>query len=185
MGKGKVYPSEISSYIDSISKAEITRLTSGMAHSFHLYFTNSGWYNNDSNLLIGSDKGGCTNLYSLDLQTGTQTQLTDFLRTDRVDIQGTFIHPYGEEAYFIKNNTIVALSLSTYEEKTLYHCPKDYHFSNVSCSSDGESIFFLALLRTYRIEFLATCLVVILALLRSSKLVHTQRFVSYRLIRFR
>lgn len=142
MVKGKKWASEQRVFKDPISGATITQLTDYLAHSFHLYFTNNGWYDNQTKLLIGSDRGNSTNLYSVDMVTGELTQLTDYERNWTKGIQGTFINPKKSEAYFTLNKSIIALNLETYEESVLFELPEGYNFSNLSCTANGQHLCF-------------------------------------------
>jgi len=142
MGKGKKWGSERSVYRDHISGATVTQWTDYMAHNFHLYFTNCGWYDNGSKLLFCSDRENATNLYSLDLVSGGITQLTDFGRTESHRLQNTFVNPLKHEAYFSLQNRIVALNLDNLEERVIYHRPDGYRFGNLSCTADGRNLCF-------------------------------------------
>ena len=142
MGKGQKWESKISVYKDHISGATVTKLTDYNAHNFHLYFTNDGWYDNHSKLLIASDRGNATNLFSIDLSKRQLTQLTALDSKDASNLQGTYINPVKNEAYFILNRTIVAINLETYEEKVIYASPEGYNFSNISCLADGSHLCF-------------------------------------------
>lgn len=142
MGKGKKWPAEFNEFTDPISGARITQLTDYLAHSFHVYFTNDGWYDNGTKLLICSDRGNASNLYSLDLTNGELTQLTDFDPKIPKGIQGTYINPAKNEAYFTLANSITAINLDTYEERRIFELPEGYNFSNLSCTADGKHLCF-------------------------------------------
>ncbi|MFA9557663.1 oligogalacturonate lyase family protein [Evansella sp. AB-rgal1] len=142
MGKGYVYDSEMSVFTDSISGVKITKLTNYLAHNFHTYFTNNGWYEQNSKLLLVSDRGNCSNLYSLELKTGKLTQLTNFTINDDARIQGTYINPTKKEAYFTFNDKIIALNLDTLEEEEIFTLPNGYIYSSLSCTADGENLCF-------------------------------------------
>ncbi|WP_079911787.1 oligogalacturonate lyase family protein [Paenibacillus sp. 32352] len=137
-GKGTVWPAEWRTTKDLITGIPMKQLTNHMAHSFHLYFTNDGWYDNGRKLLFASDRYNATNLYSLDLQTGEFTQLTDHPEGELVHLQQTYINPKGHEAYFEKGNQIIAIHLQTLEERVIYEAPEKFNLGNMSCTSDGE-----------------------------------------------
>lgn len=142
MGKGRVLESEVTSFRDALSNVKITKLTNHLAHQFHLYFTNIGWYDQNKKLLICSDRDNCTNLYSLELETGKQIQLTDFNPNDQTGIHSTYINPEKNEAYFTLNQHIVSLNLDSYEEDIIFTLPIGYRFSNLSCTADGKYVCF-------------------------------------------
>ncbi|MEK3725049.1 oligogalacturonate lyase family protein [Paenibacillus sp. FSL H8-0034] len=139
--KGTIWPSERRSFQDQLTGVTVTQLTDYRSHSFHIYFTNNGFYG-EGKLLFGSDRGNVTNLFSLDLHTGEMTQLTDLQRGLASRIQGTFLNPTRSEAYYYYNGTIVAIDLQTLEERTLYTVPDGYTFGSMSCTSDGNKLCF-------------------------------------------
>src|SRR4051794_1515860 len=142
MVKGTKWPSEMKEFRDPITGAAITQLTDYLAHSYHLYFTNDGWYDNGSRILICSDRGNATNLFSLDLKNGELTQITDLDKNVSKGIQGTYINPIKNEAYFTYGKTIIALNLDSYEESAIFTSPQGYNFSNLSCTADGKHLCF-------------------------------------------
>ena len=74
---GQTFPAEWTTFTDPLSGVTVQQLTNYRGHSHHFYFTNPGWYDNDQKLLFASDRNNHTNLYSVDLNTGLITQLTD------------------------------------------------------------------------------------------------------------
>ncbi|NOU92748.1 oligogalacturonide lyase [Paenibacillus sp. LMG 31456] len=142
-GKGTVWASERRSFQDRLTGVTVTQLTDYCSHSFHIYFTNNGFYGDDNGkLLFGSDRGNVTNLYSMDLQDGVMTQLTDLERGHGSRIQGTFLHPKGYEAYYYYDRAIVAIDLQTLKERILYTVPSGYNFGSMSCTADGQWVCF-------------------------------------------
>jgi oligogalacturonide lyase len=142
MGKGTKWPAEWKEFHDQITGVKISQLTDYMAHSFHTYFTNDGMYDNSSKLLVCSDRGNSTNLFSLDLTNGEFTQLTDLDKDVSKGLQGTYLNPAKNEAYFTLDKSIIALDLDALEEKVIYTKPDGFNFSNLSCTADGEYLCF-------------------------------------------
>jgi oligogalacturonide lyase len=142
MGKGTKWPAEWKEFHDQITGVKISQLTDYMAHSFHTYFTNDGMYDNGSKLLVCSDRGNSTNLFSLDLTNGEFTQLTDLEKDVSKGLQGTYLNPAKNEAYFTLDKSIIALDLDALEEKVIYTKPDGFNFSNLSCTADGEYLCF-------------------------------------------
>ncbi|MBP3953358.1 oligogalacturonate lyase family protein [Bacillus suaedae] len=142
MGKGMKWAAEKKEFQDSITGVNITQLTDHLAHSYHPYFTNDAFYRNGSKLLFCSDRGNAPNLYSLDLSSGEMTQMTDLDRDVPKGIQGTYINPIKDEAYFTYGTTIIAIDLHSYEERVVYTQPPGYNFSNLSCTADGKHLCF-------------------------------------------
>ena len=67
MSRGRIWSPEWEDFVDPRSGVSVRQLTNYKGHSHHLYFTNPGWFDNDWKLL-----------FSINLETGEITQLTDF-----------------------------------------------------------------------------------------------------------
>ena len=123
MAKGEVFAPEWHEVEDLETGVKSRQLTDHKAHSHHLYFTNSGWYDDNQRLLFGSDRGGAGNLYSLDLRSGEFRQLTDLDEprgTGSGSFQSTSVNPRRAEAYFWRQGRLFAIDLDTLEERLLY-----------------------------------------------------------------
>ncbi|CAG7654980.1 oligogalacturonate lyase family protein [Paenibacillus allorhizosphaerae] len=137
MGKGTVWPSERKAYTDRFTGIEVTQLTDYKAHSHHLYFTESGWYDGGQRLLLISDRENSTNLYSMHLESGEMTQLTDYPGNDQLD---ACLLPDGSAAFVKKDRCLIRLNLSTLEETLLYEAPEGYRLGNASATADGKFV---------------------------------------------
>ncbi|MFC5651596.1 oligogalacturonate lyase family protein [Paenibacillus solisilvae] len=135
MSKGKVWPAEWKVYRDRITGVNVRQLTDYKAHSWHFYFTESGWYDGDRRLLFMSDRGNSTNLFSIDLESGEIVQLTAYPDNDHLDV---CLHPSGTKAFIVVRSKVVALDLATLEERVLFECPADFRIGNVNCTADGK-----------------------------------------------
>jgi oligogalacturonide lyase len=136
--KGDVFPAEWQELCDVTSGVSVKQLTSdNKGHSHHLYFTNSGWYDDGRKLIFGSDRLGETNLYSLDLQSGKITQLTDNL-VGHAHLLTACINPVRPEAYFWLNDDVIALDLKTLEQRIIYHSPPGWLRNMSNCTADGK-----------------------------------------------
>ncbi|MCW4019785.1 MAG: oligogalacturonate lyase family protein, partial [Candidatus Bathyarchaeota archaeon] len=141
--KGYVWPPEWEEYTDQKTGVTVRQLTDYKGHSHHLYFTNSGWYDHDRRLLLGSDRENRSNLFSINLETGEITQLTD-LKPAKPPLETSFlqtcINPARDEAYFRYGRQIVALDLETLETRTLWEMPAGFRFSMTNCTADGKFV---------------------------------------------
>lgn len=137
MAKGTIWPSERTTYTDRLTGLEVTQLTNYKAHNHHLYFTESGWYDGGQRLLLVSDRGNSTNLYSLHLDSGQITQLTDYPENDHLD---ACLLPDGSAAFVKKDHSLIRLDLSSLEEVLLYEAPDGYHLGNASATADGKFV---------------------------------------------
>jgi len=137
-------PPEWSEYRDRVSGLTVRQLTNYKGHSYHTYFTNSGWYDGGKRLIFGSDRANETNLFSVDLTTGAITQVTHFPRVPGEDmvnaLQDVCVNPNRNEAYFWLKRDLIALDLHSGAHRIIYHAAEGLlHHSN-SCTADGQFI---------------------------------------------
>jgi oligogalacturonide lyase len=137
MAKGTVWPSEKKTETDRLTGIEVTQLTNYKAHSHHLYFTENGWYDGEGRLLIVSDRGNSTNLFSLHVESGLITQLTDYPDNDQL---GACLSPDESAAYVKVGRRLVRLDLQTLDEQTLFRAPEGYNIGNVNATADGRYV---------------------------------------------
>ncbi len=134
------FPSEKRTYIDRVTGVTVHQLTEHMAHSYHLYFTNPGWWDGDRRLLFGSDRGNSSNLYSMDLASGVITRLTDTPSGEAGSYQGASINPVRDEAYFWWRQRLIAIDLHSGQQRTLFVCPDGWNASGTNCTAEGRFV---------------------------------------------
>ena len=143
MSVGTTFASEISVSQDRLSGINVRRLTNYRGHSHHFYFTNPGWYANDSKLLVSSDRNNRTNLYSIELESGEITQLTDLepLPLPReVEFLRACVSADNNEVYFWHGLHLVALDLDSLEQRVLYEMPEGFDVSMNNVTADGKYV---------------------------------------------
>ena len=140
MAVGETTPPEGRAYEDPCAGARVHQLTDRRAHSHHLYFTNSGLWDGGRQLVIGSDRNESRNLYSVHLESGEITQLTDFGPEAAPRTQTTFLSPTRDEAYFVCDGELIALDLRSLAQRVLFRTPDGYGPGNLSCTADGGLI---------------------------------------------
>ena len=133
-------PSEKRTYADRVTGVTVHQLTDHMAHSYHLYFTNPGWWDDGRRLLLGSDRGNSSNLYSLELASGEITRLTNNPPGVAVDYQGVCVNPVRDEAYFWMQRRLIAIDLRHGEQRTLFTCPDGWNAGGTNCTADGRFV---------------------------------------------
>jgi len=78
---GQTYPSEKREIQDEKTGRVIWQLTAGDSNNYHFYFTDNSFTLGDKEIYFLSDRGSAVpeiyNLFKMDLETGTMTQLTD------------------------------------------------------------------------------------------------------------
>ena len=133
-------PSERTTYQDRLTGVTVHQLTNYMAHSYHLYFTNPGWWDNNRRLLFGSDRGNTGNLYSFELESGEITRLTNNPPGIEASYQGTSVNPTRPEAYFWQDARLYALDLWMGEQRVLYTAPQAWNASGTHITADGRYV---------------------------------------------
>lgn len=151
---GRAWRSELTTYTDDTTGVTVRQLTDSRAHDHHLYFTNPGWYDDGDRLLFGSDRTGRPNLFSVEIETGTITQLTDLpadqdartLRNhDTYHYDGfpflfTSVNPTKPEAYFWYGDSLMAIDLSDYSARVLWEKPAEFDAFITNVTADGETV---------------------------------------------
>jgi len=140
---GRIWDPEWREYEDPISGSRVRQLTNYKGHSHHLYFTNPGWYDHGRKMLFGSDRENRTNLFSIDLETGGITQLTDLeppAPPHETSFLLTTVNPTRDEAYFWHGGRVLALDLNSLEIRKLWEKPQGFRESMMNCTADGKSV---------------------------------------------
>lgn len=133
------FPSETRTYTDRVTGVTVHQLTDYLAHSYHVYFTNPGWWDGGRRLLFGSERGNRSDLYSLDHATGEITRLTE--GTDRdMDFQTASVNLVRDEAYQWHRGSLFAFDLPRGTHRILYTCPDGWAASGSSATADGKYI---------------------------------------------
>lgn len=115
--KGYEYRDPSFRYTDEYSHRTIERLTDYLGHTNHLYFTDPCWIEGSRSMVVTSDRENRSNLFRLDIDDRSLTQLTDIDTRERPSgsySASTRCH------YFIRAGAIVELSVDTLEERELY-----------------------------------------------------------------
>lgn len=130
-GIGKVWPSEKRNWVDDSTKFEITQWTN-IGKNWHLYFNVESFIDED-NAIIYSDRTGVVNLFKLNLQDGTITQLTNH----SVDVSGAAWHyPKSKQIWYEVDNTIRVLNYETLEnELVIANSSADLKSFTVTCDA--------------------------------------------------
>jgi oligogalacturonide lyase len=143
MSVGEVFAPEWKVFDDPISGVPVKQLTDYKGHSHHFYFTNPGWYAGGTKLLFGSDRENRANLFSIDLESGEITQLTDLDPVPppfETEFIFSCVNPTRDEAYFWYNGEIMAIDLHSYETRPLWKVPKGFLNNMMNVTADGAFI---------------------------------------------
>ena len=135
----ETYPSEIRTYQDRISGVTVRQLTTYLGHSHHAYFTNNGWWDNTRRLLFCSDRANASNLFSIEIESGEISRLTDFKPGDRTPVHFTNdVNPKRPEIYYTRERKMYALDLLTLESRPLYTTPDGFNLHGGLVGADGK-----------------------------------------------
>lgn len=119
--KGYEYRDPSFRYTDEYSQRTIERLTDYLGHTNHMYFTDPCWIEDSRSMVVTSDRENHSNLFRLELDAGSLTQLTDLNTGDR---------PTGSYSavtrchYYIRDGALVELAIDTLEERELYRADR-------------------------------------------------------------
>jgi oligogalacturonide lyase len=138
-GAGSRWAPEWTTSKDPVSGATVHQLTSYKGHSSHFYFTNPCWYDQGHKMLFVSDRENRTNLFSIDLDSGEITQLTD-LDPESGGVGGINISPARREAIFSSRDALMTVNLDSLELRSLYTRPDGYVGGGTNVTADGQYI---------------------------------------------
>ena len=139
MGKGSVFSAEFIYHRIAGNGVSVRQLADPAADSHHLYFTNSGWYDEDRRLVFVSSRYGSTDLFSLELSSGIITQLIDEKRTT-TDLMFSSLNPRKPEVYFWRSGDLIALDLESLHERFIYRTPAGFSNNLTSVTADGANV---------------------------------------------
>lgn len=141
MNPFKIYPSEKKTHVDRISGQKVTKLTHFFGNSSHPYFTDNGWYDNNSRMLFTSDRYNSRNLHSIHINSGEIHQLTDFPEGDGVKAAFTKdVNKPRNETYYTFNGCVYALRLTDLSVKPIYKVPPGFSFGGARPTADGKYV---------------------------------------------
>ena len=133
-------PPESETYRDRVTGATVRRLTGYLAHSYHLYFTNPGWWDGNRRLVFGSDRGNGSNLYSIELVSGEITTLTDSALGDARSWQNAYVNPVRDEMYAWRGDELMAVDLGGGGARVIAKSPPGWTAGNESVTADGNYV---------------------------------------------
>ncbi len=134
-----------STYRDPQTGVEVTQLTDHKGHSHHFYFTNPGWFAHGRKLLVGADRWGRSNLFSVDLETGAEEQLTDLAPVGlprELEFIRSCRNPLREEAYVWHDRDLLAVDLVTRRTRVLTTVDPRWCVSMTNATADGTHVCF-------------------------------------------
>lgn len=153
MTVGKTYAPEWRAYEDPLTGQEVRQLTDSRAEDYHLYFYNPSITPDGKYLIFFSERTGVNNLFRLDLQNGTITQLTDAqpVRAEywpfTVAVKGAgsclaALGNHGREVFYFEGNDLFAVEIESLRRRQLLCLPADRRPSMLQANASGETLVF-------------------------------------------
>ena len=137
----EVFASESAVHTCRASGIKVRRLTNWKGHSIHPYFTENGWYDNNTKMLLMSDRHNARNIFSIEISSGEISRLTDFKPGEHVEIHSSLgINAKRNEIYYKLGTKLFALSLDTLESRFIYAPPEGYKMGGVNPLACGNFI---------------------------------------------
>ncbi|MCU4742413.1 oligogalacturonate lyase family protein [Natronoglomus mannanivorans] len=138
---GSHWPSEGDVYDDPNTGATVRRLTGYPgAGSLHPYFTEPCLYDDGRRMVVSSDRTGDSQVFSIDLETGLLTQLSDVPAVEAGTSSRPAIVENGEAVYRWSGDHMIAIDLETLSVRSLYEKPSGYHGKIPGVSADGANV---------------------------------------------
>lgn len=136
MGKGRIFASETRELSDKRTGASIRQMTDHPAISHNLYFTNPSWTPDGATIVFTSYRSGKPDLFKMDEEAGTITQLTD---TEGFGGFAACPSRDGQRVFYNAGGQVRTVDLDTLEESVL----ADFGSGSAggcSLSSDGARL---------------------------------------------
>jgi len=140
---GKTYKSEMKTVIDQKTGHKVIQLTGGGSNNYHFYFTENSFIKGRPEIIFFSDRGAKEeyhyNLFSMNLDTGEMTQLTDsptplgHSTTKTLD---------GRYVFFVDENKLVRLEIKTLKEQVIYENDPTFRLGMPSLNASETRIGF-------------------------------------------
>ncbi|MCL2319492.1 MAG: oligogalacturonate lyase family protein [Treponema sp.] len=140
---GKTYKSEMKTVVDQKTGHKVIQLTGGDSNNYHFYFTENSFIKGRPEIIFFSDRGAKKeyhyNLFSMNLDTGEMTQLTDspaplgHSTTKTLD---------GRYVFFVHENKLVRLEIKTLKEQVIYENDPAFQIGMLSLNASETRIGF-------------------------------------------
>jgi len=134
----ETFASEIVEHVDRETGVKIRRLTGWKGHSHHPYFTENGWYDNDTKMLFMSDRHNARNIFSIDITSGEISRLTDMPAGGAEIASSLGINKHRNEIYYMQSGQLFSLSLETLETRLIYAAPEGFKLGGTKPLACGK-----------------------------------------------
>ncbi|SFL58433.1 Oligogalacturonate lyase [Paenibacillus sp. 1_12] len=137
--KGDVYVSSITKKTDELTGTELIQLTDNSGDTYHPYFTKTLIDLNNEYMLLGSNRTGAWQLYTLRLRDGQMVQITESIGIQPFN---SVLDAKHHKVYYFANRTLKCVRLDNLEEDELMEIPEGFKPSDMSITNEGDFLSF-------------------------------------------
>ncbi|MEM1989428.1 MAG: oligogalacturonate lyase family protein [Candidatus Bathyarchaeia archaeon] len=134
---GRVIKLDFKTYRDEYTDVEVTRLSDGIGHTVHIYFTRNSMDRKGEKLLCVSNRTGWWQLYIINLKEMTMMQLTN-----DANVGACCLSYDGRKAYYWDGRFLKSVDTETLERDIFFAVPENFHPVDMSISLDGRFLAF-------------------------------------------
>ena len=135
-GIGKVWPADKETWIDEDYGYEITKWTDDEHKDWHVYF-NIESFIDDTTCIIFSERAGGANLFKLNLNNGSMTQMTNYSGR----IKHVWHLPELNQFYFELGDNVHVINTKTLKDEKVFSF-KGYQLKSFTVTSDAKYIVY-------------------------------------------
>src|SRR5690349_2072363 len=153
MTAGRIYAPEWRDSTDPLTGRRVRQLTNSTAEDYHLYFYNPSITPDGEYLIFISERTGISNLFRMDLRSGSIVQLTDaqpvraeyWPFTDPVKGVGSCLPALGNggrEVFYFEGTTLFAVGIESLKQREILSLSSDRRPSMLQANPSGEILLF-------------------------------------------
>ncbi len=153
MTVGRIYAPEWRDSTDPLTGRRVRQLTNSTAEDYHLYFYNPSITPDGEYLIFISERTGISNLFRMDLRSGSIVQLTDaqpvraeyWPFTEPVKGVGSCLPALGnggKEVFYFVGTTLFAVEVESLKQRELLSLSSDRRPSMLQANPNGETLVF-------------------------------------------
>ena len=153
MTVGRIYAPEWRDSMDLLTGRRVRQLTNSTAEDYHLYFYNPSITPDGKYLIFISERTGISNLFRMDLRSGSIVQLTDaqpvraeyWPFTEPVKGVGSCLPALGnggKEVFYFVGTTLFAVEVESLKQREILSLPSDRRPSMLQANPGGETLVF-------------------------------------------
>jgi len=140
---GRKYKSEMKTVVDRNTGHKVIQLTNGDSNNYHFYFTENSFVKGRRELIFFSDRGAkeeyLYNLFSMNLDTGEMTQLSDCPESMGHNATKTLD---GRYVFYSSGNKLRRLDTKTLEETVIYENDPAFKMGMASLNASETRVGF-------------------------------------------